>query len=71
MWKDPIVEEIRAIREQHAAQFNYDPALIANDLLQSQERAKLQGRKFVSFPPRRPEGWIESNTAALAPQALH
>ena len=24
MWEDPIVAEIRKIREEHAARFNYD-----------------------------------------------
>lgn len=24
MFKDPIVEEVRAIRQKHAARFNYD-----------------------------------------------
>ena len=23
-WKDPIVEEVRKVREEHAAKFNYD-----------------------------------------------
>ena len=24
MWEDPIVEEVRKIREEHAARFGYD-----------------------------------------------
>ena len=47
--KDPIVEEIRAIRQQHAARFNYDLKKIAEDLRKKQERS---GRKGVSFPSK-------------------
>lgn len=51
MWKDPIVEEVRRIREEHAARFNYDLRAIYEDL-KAQEKAS--GRKVVSFPPKRP-----------------
>lgn len=68
MWKDPIVEEIRNIREQHAARFNDDLTLIAKDLLKNQEQAKLQGRKFVSYPPLRPQGW--GSPAPTAPSIV-
>ena len=49
MWEDPIVAEVRKIREAHAAQFNYDLKAIYQDLKQ-QEQASKQG--FVSYPPR-------------------
>lgn len=49
MWEDPIVAEVRKIREAHAAQFNYDLKAIGQDLKQ-QEQAS--GRIFVSYPPR-------------------
>jgi hypothetical protein len=32
MWKDPIVEEVRKIREKHAAKFKYDLDAICRDL---------------------------------------
>ena len=49
MFKDPIVEEVRAVRQKHAARFNHDLRKIAEDL-----RAKEQqsGRKIVSFPSK-------------------
>lgn len=50
MQDDPIVEEVRRIREAYAAKFNYDLEAIFQDLKQ-QERES--GRTFVSFPPRR------------------
>ncbi len=50
MWHDPIVEEVRKVREAHAAQFNYDLDAIVRDL---KEREQSSGRTYVSFPPRR------------------
>ena len=32
MFKDPIVEEVRAVRQKHAAQFDFDLKKIAQDL---------------------------------------
>lgn len=52
MKDDPLVEEIRRIRQEHAAQFNYDLDLIVEDL-KAQQRAS--GRTYVTFPPRRIE----------------
>jgi hypothetical protein len=50
MWKDPIVEEIRAHREAHAAKFDYDLAAICRDLRQQQAGSN---RKIVSLPAKR------------------
>ena len=55
---DPIVEEVRRVREEYAARFNYDLDAIFRDI---KEQEKKSGRKFVSFPPRR----IEPTRAAL------
>lgn len=52
MKDDPIVEEIRRYRQEHAARFNHDPDLIVEDLI-AQQRAS--GRTYVTFPPRRIE----------------
>ena len=51
MWKDPIVEEVRRVRQAHAARFNYDLDAIVRDLREQQEKS---GRKVVSLPPKRP-----------------
>jgi hypothetical protein len=32
MWEDPIVAEIRKVRDEHAAKFNYDIAAICDDI---------------------------------------
>lgn len=52
MWRDPIVEEVRKIREAHARQFNYDLHAIYGDI---KEREKSSGREFTSLPPKRVE----------------
>ncbi len=48
---DPIVEEVRKIRDDYAKRFNYDLYAICADLKKQQENS---GRKLVSFPPRKP-----------------
>jgi hypothetical protein len=50
MWKDPIVEEVRKIRQQHAKRFAYDLRAIVEDLRKQQEQS---GRRYVRFEPRR------------------
>ncbi len=51
-WSDPIVEEVRRIRDAYAARFNYDLRAIYRDLKEQEKRC---GRKVVSCskdPPR-------------------
>ncbi|MEX2172954.1 MAG: hypothetical protein WD872_01245 [Pirellulaceae bacterium] len=43
---DPIVDEVRRIRDAHAAKFNYDPQAIFRDIKEQEQRS---GRKYVSF----------------------
>jgi len=50
MWSDPIVEEVRAVRNAHAKKFNYDLKSIAADLKKQQ---KLSNRKVVSLPAKK------------------
>ena len=58
MWKDPIVEEVRAFRDEHARAFGYDADAIFADLVRAQSAREREGIKFVNFEPRRPIGWI-------------
>ena len=46
---DPIVAEVRAIRDAHASRFNYDLRLICEDIRKMQEAS---GREYVQYPPR-------------------
>lgn len=48
---DPIVAEIREIRERYAAQFGFDIRAIVRD---AQERDAAGDREVVRLPPRRP-----------------
>lgn len=46
---DPIVSEVRAVRDKHAAQFGYDLKEIFRDIKKKQ---KSSGRKYVQYPYR-------------------
>lgn len=49
MIDDPIVAEVRKIRDRHAAKFNYDLDAIYRDL---KEKEEASGRSYVQYPPR-------------------
>ena len=37
MWNDPIVDEVRKVRDEHAKEFNYDLQAIVADLKKQQK----------------------------------
>jgi hypothetical protein len=45
-WTDPIVEEVRKVREEHAAKFDFDLARIFEDLKKDERESR---REVVSF----------------------
>ncbi len=47
--KDPIVEEVRKAREDHAEQSSHDMAAICTDLKRIEREC---GHEVVSLPPR-------------------
>lgn len=47
--RDPIVEEIRKVRQAHAARFHFDLDAIFQDFKQKERQS---GRKIVSRPSR-------------------
>jgi len=53
MYQDPIVAEVRAIREAYAKRFNYDLDAICRDL---KEQERKSGRKMASFSGRGKRG---------------
>ena len=55
MWQDPIVEEVRRIRDEHAKQFNYDLHAICEDFRRKQLSSS---HTVVSRPPRRPVNYV-------------
>ena len=58
MWKDPIVEDTRELREKYAQQFNHDFDAIFKDI---QKRQKKKDKALVSLPARKPT--VNSNVA--------
>jgi len=51
-WKDPIVEEVRRVRQEHAARFGFDLGAIVADV---RSREQTDGRTYQAFPARRPQ----------------
>jgi hypothetical protein len=51
MFKDPVVEEVRAARQRHSARFNHDLNAIVADIREKQQR---MDRAVVSLSPKRP-----------------
>lgn len=64
MWQDPIVQETRALREQYAQQFNHDAVAIYQDIVRRQA-----GKQLVSYPPRRPAGFVAQQVTPADPLA--
>lgn len=48
---DPIIAELRAIREAYAARFDYNVEAMFRDIRARQEAS---GREYVRLPARRP-----------------
>ena len=46
---DPILDELRAIRDAMAAEADFDPERLAESVRQREEAS---GRQFVTLPPR-------------------
>lgn len=61
---DPIVDEVRRVRDAHAARFNYDLDAIFLDI---KEQEKRSGRRFVSFAPSQGEPSKEPKPTGPAP----
>jgi len=67
MWNDPIVEEVRAVRDRLAAEFDYDVHAIFEDLRKRQ--ADLGDRLVTRKPAPRADrtGAPGGDSAALHP----
>ena len=63
MWNDEIVEEVRRVREAHAAKFNYDLREIARDIQRGEAKLKRAGWKFVT-PSKPKKAAARKSTAA-------
>lgn len=51
-WEDKIVAEVRQVREQYAARFDFDIEAICRDLRERQEEG---GRRVVRFDVKKTE----------------
>ncbi len=49
MHNDPIVDEVRKVRDAHAARLDYDLDAIFRDM---KAKEQASGREFVRYPPR-------------------
>ncbi len=63
MRNDPIVDEIRRIRQEHTDKFKGDLNAICEDI-RRQERES--GREYVTYPPRRIESVVASTSTEKA-----
>jgi hypothetical protein len=66
MIDDPIVAEVRRIRDEYARKFNYDLDAIFKDI---QQKQSTSGRTYVSFPPKRPVAPIVKHLGASVQEA--
>lgn len=64
---DPIIAELRAVRDTHAARFNYDVKAIFQDIRVQQE---MSGRDYVRYPARHVDETYESSSQGLYPDLL-
>ena len=48
---DPVITEVRAIRDEYAARFDYDVGRMFQDL---RDRQNASDRRYVCYPARRP-----------------
>ena len=62
---DPIVDEVRRVRDEHAARFNYDLDAIFRDI---KEQERKSGLKFVGGIARqsRPNQSLQPTGSAIA-----
>lgn len=62
---DPIVDEVRRVRDAHAARFNYDLDAIFQDI---KEREKKSGLKFIQGVAHQPVPYqaLQPTEAAIA-----
>ncbi len=51
---DPIIAEVRAVRDRHASKFGYDLSRIFRDIKARQEAS---GQEFVKYPSRPAAQW--------------
>jgi hypothetical protein len=61
MFKDPIVDEVRKVRQAHAAKFNYDLQAIFNDLKKQEMASERKGKRFTQKKGKQRKPYTSSN----------
>jgi hypothetical protein len=63
MWEDPIVKEVRRIREEHSARFGHDLDRIYRELKKQEEASD---RRYVAYAarPAEPLARVQAQNAA-------
>jgi hypothetical protein len=59
-WTDEIVEEVRAVREAYAGQFDYDLKRMFEDLKEKEEKDPAPRAELRPLKPQRSHAWVES-----------
>lgn len=66
MLNDEIVAEVRAVREAHAAKFNYDLRAIFEDLKKSEAARIAAGHPFVAPTTTVPDNaWMKNRPGTI------
>lgn len=68
--EDPVVQEVRRIREEHAARFDYDLEAIVTDLKRTEE-ARDRRRSPLLAPPELREEIVPNPALHRVLHALH
>ena len=58
---DAVIDELRALREEHAARHGYDIKSIFREI---RAREEASGREYVRYPPRRIDAVKEARAAS-------
>lgn len=61
---DPIIAEVRAVRDDHAARFGYDVEALFKDIRSRQEASN---REYVRYPARRAVSGFEDQATLQGP----
>ncbi|GIK36880.1 MAG: hypothetical protein BroJett011_07130 [Chloroflexota bacterium] len=69
MVEDPIVEEVRKVRQEYAAKFNYDLRSIFLDMKAKEVEYRKKGWKVVSFRPEKIKAKREKGNQPSLPPA--
>lgn len=66
---DPIVEEVRRVRQEHAAEFNYDLGAIVADLRRSEAERDWPRAAFAPRRVQKPDLATEADVALATSQS--